>query len=293
MKQLFMALIALMILNGCLWANRKSENYRLFDVERGKETTLVQALSNLRKKRIILVGEHHNQKSHHMAQFLIIQALHDSGVSVAIGLEMFRTESQNALDRWVSGKMSERDFQKVYYENWNFPWPFYSKIFEYARTMKIPLVGLNVSRAITQQVARRGFQSLSKGEKEKLPNVVCRVDRDYMAFIKKAYGAYAHGRLNFTYFCEAQLVWDKVMAINALEYLKANPKFSMILLTGTGHAWKKGIPEQIRQRSELPYTVILPHVPGKIELGDVSVKEADYIMLDPLTLVFHLESGLQ
>jgi len=289
-----MALIALVILNGCMmWAKPRSEDYRLFDVARGKETTLSRALSNLRKKRIILVGEHHNQKSHHMAQLLIIEALRDSGVSVAIGLEMFRSESQRALDRWVSGKMSERDFQKVHSDNWNFPWPLYSMIFEYARNMRIPLVGLNVSRAITHQVARGGFQSLSKGEREKLPKVTCRVDHDYMAFIRRAYGAHAHGQLNFTYFCEAQLVWDTVMAINALEYLKANPEFSMILLTGSGHAWKKGIPEQIRQRSKLPYAVILPHLPGNIEPGTVSAKDADYVMLGLSTLGLHPERDIQ
>jgi len=277
-----MALIALAILNGCMmWTKARFEDRRLFDVARGKETTLSKALSDLRKKRVILVGERHNQKSHHTAQLLIIQALHDSGESVAIGLEMFRTGSQDALDQWVSGKMSKRDFQKVYSENWNFPWPLYSIIFEYARKMKIPLVGLNLSRAITQQVARGGFQSLSKEEKEKLPNVTCMVDRDYMAFIREAYGAHAHGQLNFTYFCEAQLVWDNVIAINALRYLRANPKLSMILLTGTRHAWKKGIPEQMRQRSKLPYTIILPHLPGEVDPETVRVKDADYVMLGP------------
>jgi len=294
MKRLFMALIALVILNGCMmWAKVKFEDYRLFDVARGKETTLAQALSDLRKKRIILVGERHTQKSHHMAQLLIIQALHDSGVSVAIGLEMFRTGSQNALDHWVSGKMSKRDFQKVYSENWNLPWRFYGKILEYAKKEKIPLVALNVPSEITQQVARGGFQSLSKEEREKLPNVTCRVDRDYMAFIREAYGAHAHGQLNFTYFCEAQLVWDNVIAINALRYLKANPKLSMILLTGTRHAWKKGIPEKIKQRSKLPYTVILPHLPGDIEPETVRVKDADYVMLGFSTMNLDPESDLQ
>jgi len=136
-KQFFMALIVLVILNGCMmWTKVKYEQYRLFDMARGKKTTLTQALSNLRKKRVILVGERHSQKSHHTAQLLIIQALHDSWVSVAIGLEMFRTRSQNTLDRWVSDKISKRDFQKVYSENWNFPWSLYSKIFEYARKIR-------------------------------------------------------------------------------------------------------------------------------------------------------------
>ena len=280
MRQIFGMLIAGMILTGGVWANEKLEHLPLHDVTRGKETSLVQVLPDLREKRIILVGEYHNQKSHHMAQLQIIRAIHESGVPVTVGLEMFRSDSQDALDRWISGEISERDFQKIYYDNWNFPWPFYSTIFEYARKKKIPLVGLNVSREITRQVARGGFQSLTKEEKEELPNVTCQVGPEYMAFIKRAYGAHGHGQLNFTYFCEAQLVWDKVMAINALEYLKANPKSSMILLTGTGHAWKKGIPEQIRQRAELPYAVILPQIPGNIEPGTISQKDADYIILD-------------
>jgi uncharacterized iron-regulated protein len=193
---------------------------------------------------------------------------------------MFRAESQSALDKWTNGKMKERDFRKVYYDNWTSSWSLYSMIFAYARERRIPMVGLNVPRDITRQVAMGGFQSLSKKDKKRLPQVTCRVDREYMAFIKKAYGAHAHGQLNFTYFCEAQLVWDKVMAINALEYLKVNPKLSMVLLAGTGHAWKRGIPDQIRQRSQLPYAVIFPRVPGYVEPGVVSEKDADYIMLD-------------
>jgi uncharacterized iron-regulated protein len=228
----------------------------------------------------MLVGEHHATESHHWAQLQIIRALHESGVPVAIGLEMFRAESQSTLDKWTSGGIKERDFQKVYYDNWNFPWPLYSMIFAYARERRIPMVGLNVPRDITRQVAMGGFQSLSKKDKNRLPQVTCRVDREYMAFIKKAYGAHAHGKLNFTYFCEAQLVWDKAMAIHALDYLKAHPKSSMVLLAGTGHAWKRGVPEQLRQLSELTYTVVLPQISGRIEPGAVDDKDTDYIWLD-------------
>lgn len=281
MKHLSAATFALLLFTGSVWAVEHLEDVRLFEVVKNKETSLAQALPKVRQARIVLVGEFHNRKSHHMAQLLIIKALHKSGNPLAIGLEMFRAESQEALDRWVSGRINEREFQKVYYDNWNFPWPLYGNIFSYAREMGIPLVGLNVPRDITRQVARGGFQSLSKEQRTKLPYVTCRVDPAYMDFIKKAYGAHAHGKLNFTYFCEAQLVWDKVMAINALAYLKANPQLSMVLLAGTGHAWKRAIPEQISQRSELRYMVFLPQVPGHIEPGAVTDKDTDYIVLAP------------
>jgi len=280
MKHLFGATIALLLLISSVWVGGNLKNVRLFEVTKNKETSLAQALLEMRQARVVLVGEIHNRKSHHMAQLLIIQALYDSGISLAIGLEMFRAESQHALDSWVSGKMKEEDFHRAYYDNWNFPWPLYSMIFEYARKKRIPLVGLNVPRDVTRQVVLGGFESLSKEEKTKIPNVTCRVDREYMDFIKRAYGAHAHGQLNFTYFCEAQLVWDKAMAIYALDYLKAHPKSSMVLLAGAGHAWKRGIPEQLRQLSELTYTVVLPQISGRIEPGAVDDKDTDYIWLD-------------
>lgn len=168
----------------------------------------------------------------------------------------------------------------MYDHNWNFPWALYCMIFEYAREKRIPLVGLNVPRDVTRQVALEGFQSLSRKDKARIPSVTCRVDREYMDFIKRAYGAHAHGQLNFTYFCEAQLVWDKAMAIHALDYLEAHPNASMVLLAGTGHAWKRGIPEQMRQLSELTYTVVLPQISGRIEPRTVHVNDTDSIWLD-------------
>jgi uncharacterized iron-regulated protein len=195
-------------------------------------------------------------------------------------MEMFRSDSQPVLDRWYQEKMDEKDFQKAYYDNWGYPWPLYAHIFEYARLKKIPLIGLNIPRAVTQKVARSGFDSLSKEEKEMLPIVECKVSPDYMAFIKRAYGAHAHGQMNFDNFCEAQLVWDKVMALHAQRYLESNPERVMIILAGTGHAWKKGIPEQLRLRSSLPYAVILPEDPDAVEKTTITTKDADYLILD-------------
>jgi len=59
-------------------------------------------------------------------------------------------------------------------------------IFEYAREKRIPLVGLNVPRDVTRQVALEGFQSLSRKDKARIHSVTCRVDREYMDFIKRA-----------------------------------------------------------------------------------------------------------
>ena len=69
------------------------------------------------------------------------------------------------------------------------------------------------------------------------------------------------------------------MAIHALRYLESNPALAMVILAGTGHAWKKGIPEQLRQYSSLPYAVILPQVSDHIDRGSVTTGDADYVIL--------------
>ena len=280
MKRSIVILLSVFISFSALAIAMKPSNQRLYDVNHGKETVMSDVIAALKQNRIIIVGEHHSNITHHEAQVNVIRSLKESGVQVAIGLEMFRSDSQPALDRWVAGDIGEEEFQEIFYDNWGYSWANYRVIFDYARAEKMPMIGLNVPRDITRQVARQGFQSLNKEQKGKLSNIACRVDKEYMDYIKKAFGGHAHGKLDFTYFCEAQLVWDTMMAINALEFLKKNPDAVVIVLTGTGHAQKNAIPRQIRERSDVAHAVILPEVKGVIDSKTVDKTVADYIILD-------------
>jgi uncharacterized iron-regulated protein len=279
-KKIIAVILLVVAFNTVGWVKQDSSNHRMFDLNQEKELLLAQALAKLKKNRIILVGEHHSNKQHHQAQLSVIRALNDAGLQVAVGLEMFRNDSQPDLDRWISGDLDEKDFEKIFDDNWGYPWPAYRMIFEYARNYKIPMIGLNVPREITRQVSREGFKSLSQKQKGKLAEVSCIVDQQYMNYIRKAFGGHAHGQLNFIYFCEAQLVWDSAMAIYSLDYLKRHPDAVVVILTGTGHAQKGAVPRQIRARSNLPYAVILPEISGSIDRDTISNKDADYIILD-------------
>ncbi len=280
MKRIFTVVISMIVFFGVLNVIQAHWPHRVYDLQNSRELSMSEVVSDLKKNRVIIVGEHHSNVSHHEAQTDVIRTLKESGAEVAIGLEMFRSDSQRYLDRWIDGEVGEEDFIKAFYDNWGYSWESYRVIFDYARKHKVPMVGLNVPREITRQVAMQGFQSLNKEQKGKLSNIACRVDKEYMDYIKKAFGGHAHGKLNFSYFCEAQLVWDTVMAINALDYLEKNPNALIVVLTGTGHARKHAMPRQIRQRSEISYAVILPEVEGIIDSKTVDSTDADYIYLD-------------
>lgn len=280
MKRIFFIFVSLIVSLGMLDTLQSHSDHRIYDLRQSKEMLMSGALSELKKNRVILVGEHHTNLNHHYGQLTVIQTLAEAGVRVAIGLEMFRTDSQQALDQWIAGKISAAEFQAIYYDNWTYPWSAYQMIFEYAQKERIPMIGLNVPREITRQVSREGFSSLSDEQRGKLADVSCRVDKEYMDYIKKAFGAHGHGKMNFTYFCEAQMVWDSAMAVHTLEYLKKNPDAVVVLLAGVGHVQKGAVPRQISMRSQVPHAVILPKIEGIIDPQTVSHKDADYIMLE-------------
>ena len=280
LKQMSIALVTAFFLSVSCGAWAGGESYRLLDLNQQKQLLLSQAVSELKKSRIVLVGEQHSNVAHHRAQLAVIRALKEAGLKVAIGLEMFRQDSQSALDLWISGKIEPEKFEKIYYNNWNFPWQAYSMIFEYARDHKIPMIGLNVPREITRKVSRNGFKSLSPDEKGRLAEVSCVVDQQYMNYIRQAFGGHGHGQMNFIYFCEAQMVWDTAFAVYSLGYLEKHPDAVVVILTGVGHAQKGAVPRQIQMRSKVPFAVILPEVAGSIDSETISTNEADYLVLE-------------
>jgi uncharacterized iron-regulated protein len=141
------------------------------------------------------------------------------------------------------------------------------------------MIGLNVARDITRQVARDGFQSLSEEQRGQLSDVACSIDEEYMRYIRNVYGAHAHGQMNFTFFCEAQMVWDTAMAVHALGYLQSHPDATVVILTGVGHAQKGAVPRQIRLRSQVPVSVLLPQIPGSIEPKTADLQDADFLLM--------------
>jgi uncharacterized iron-regulated protein len=250
-------------------------------VKDGKAVSSLDLLGAMRKADIVFVGELHDRMEDHIRQLEIIEAFHAADVPMAIGLEMFRADSQKDLDAWVSSKLDPDRFLSLYYQNWRLPWPLYREIFEYAREHGIPMVGLNVPERISRKVARSGFSSLTPEERQHLPaGISCNVDPAYMDFIRRAYSGHGKEGRSFVHFCEAQMVWDKAMAWHLVAYLKRHPGTKIVVLTGIGHAWKRGIPEQVAEQGKFSSLVILPSVPGEVERGRITERDADYLFLD-------------
>ncbi|HEX9079380.1 MAG TPA: ChaN family lipoprotein, partial [Desulfuromonadaceae bacterium] len=200
-------------------------------------------------------------------------------VSLAIGMEMFAADSQPQLDRWTRGELDAEQMRELYRRDWNMPWYLYRDILLYARSHHIPVIGLNVPRDISRKVAQEGFSALSEAERKRLPDgVTCSVDPAYREFIAQAFAAHVHSEASFLHFCEAQMLWNRGMALNLQRFMARSPGRTVVVLTGTGHAMRRGMPEEFAQATGYSYTVLLPETP-ELDRTTATTADADYLLL--------------
>lgn len=250
----------------------------IYDLNRNEVVTLEEMLADLASVKLVFIGELHDSDPHHRAQLQVIHRLHELGIKVAIGLEMFQAKDQFALDLWSAGELAEDQFLPIYRANWSM-WPVYSAIFRYARDKAIPMLGLNLDREITGMIASNGFASLPPDIAEGLPPIRCDIGEDYMVYLKRVMGGHGGSGKQFLHFCEAQVAWDTFMAWRLVKQSEKNPDQVIVTLAGSGHSWRYGIPEQVMRISPLPYRILLPEMPGRIEQGRVGSADGDYLLL--------------
>jgi len=235
-------------------------------------------IPRLARKRVVFIGEAHDQYGHHLNQLAIIRRLHARHPDLAIGMEFFQQPFQQELDDYIAGKLDERELLKKteYYKRWRFDFRLYAPILRYARQHHIPVVALNLPMEITRQVGREGPDSLSESQKAQIPAQIDRTDHVYRERLQNIYDSHPkRDGANFDNFLEVQLLWDEGMAERAAQYLKQHPGRRLVVLAGSGHlAYGVGIPQRLTRRINVGTAIVLQGVEGSIE-PDM----ADYLLL--------------
>jgi uncharacterized iron-regulated protein len=96
------------------------------------------------QSRIVLMGDFHALKQSQKAQLRILRKI-PTKRSVVLAVEFFEAADQASIDKFISGKISEKDFLKAvkWEERWGFPWENYRPLVRWAQKNKIPLYGIN------------------------------------------------------------------------------------------------------------------------------------------------------
>lgn len=266
----------------------------IIHLDTGLKISRSDLLDMLTSSKVVYVGETHDNYSIHNVQLEIIRELHrKSPGRIAVGMEMFQVGSQDKLDDWLSGKISEKRFLKdVWYPNWGFEYEYYRQIMEFVKDNKIPVLALNANESTVRKINQTGIDALSDNAKAELPEIDT-TDRYHRMRVKAVYDAHKHSsESGFEGFYRIQCLWEETMAQSVVDYLseEAAQDKQVIVLAGKDHVrYGLGIPKRVFRRMRKPYSIILPielsipanksHNIMNVETVDVPLHEADFLWM--------------
>jgi len=233
-----------------------------------------ELLGDMARREIVLLGEQHDDAGHHQWQLQTLAALHVRKPQMVIGFESFPRRVQPALDRWIAGELTVKQFleQTGWEKIWNFPSELYLPLFQFARINRIPMVALNVERTLTEAIANQGWDALPAAQQEGVsrPAPASNAYRDFLFEVFKAHSRRRAGETGtpdkndtaFRFFVESQMTWDRAMAEALARRLDAGPgnvRPLVVGIMGSGHVRNgHGVPHQLRDLGVSNIATLLP-----------------------------------
>jgi len=221
-----------------------------------------QLFSSLTPYPLVYVGELHDNPASHRLQLEILKAMQAGHPGkVALGMEMFNSEQQAALNQWVAGELSEKEFlrESRWFENWKTDFELYRELLEFARDQQIPVIGLNVPKALGRKVSMTPLDQLDPETREQLPEMDMS-DPYQRMMIEKIFGAHGAGGAMVESFFRRQTLWDEAMAEAVADYMRENPGDHMVIAAGGWHVnYGFGIPRRVHRRLLVPYALVGGH----------------------------------
>jgi uncharacterized iron-regulated protein len=208
-------------------------------------------IDQLAESRVVFVGESHDRYDHHLNQLEIVCRLQRRIPDLVIAMEFFQQPFQSHLDDFVAGRIDTEDMLRAteYYNRWRFDYRLYEPIMSFARGHGTAIVALNIPAEITGKVGQGGIEGLSEAERAGLPATIDRSDKQYRERIEGAFEMHPEEtRGDFEQFFEVQLLWDEGMAERAARFLAEHPESRLVVLAGTGHVIRSGIPARVTRR---------------------------------------------
>jgi len=211
--------------------------------------------------RVVYVGETHDNPASHRLELDLLKAFSEIRPQrQALGMEMFVRSQQPVLDRWVAGKLTEKEFlrESRWFDNWKSDFTYYRDLLNFARDHKIPIVALNAERGVVDALRVKPVDQPDSADKARLPEMDM-TDPYHRAMVAAYFSDHAHGKMQLEGFFRAQTAWDETMAESVARYL-ASPegkKRHLLVIAGGNHVnFGFGIPRRAFRRLPASYVMI-------------------------------------
>ncbi len=131
---------------------------------------------------------------------------------------------------------------------WGFDPGLYLPILHFARLNRIPVVAVNVERALISEIASKGLAAVPADDARKSspPATAAKSYRDRLRQVFQEHGSAQRGEAEFDRFIEAQLFWDRAFAEALAAAARVRTIRSWSRIMGSGHlANGDGVPHQL------------------------------------------------
>jgi len=247
---------------------------RWIEVASGETRPVARVFDRLARRSVVLLGETHTNADHHRWQLHAISALHGRNPNVVLAFESFPRSVQPALDAWTRGELEEAAFlEKTRWDEvWRYDPAHYLPLFQFARLHRIPMVAMNVDRALVRMVREKGWAGVPDDAREGVRDPRP-AETEYVEMLRGILAQHwppkegedeksaeiALDDPDLVKFVQAQLTWDAAMAQKIAEVAKGGGDPLVIGIVGQGHLqYGYGIPHQLSGLGIEDAAVLLP-----------------------------------
>ncbi|WP_297096214.1 ChaN family lipoprotein [uncultured Draconibacterium sp.] len=155
--------LILSVISLLLFSSFKSDKpaYLLYNKD-GKTVKYEKMLKAIEDADIVLFGELHDNPISHWLQLELTKELYQqNGKNLVLGAEMFESDNQVIMDEYLSGKISNRNFEDEI-RLWPNYKTDYKPLVEFAKDSGLYFVATNVPRRYASLVNSKGFEGLEE-----------------------------------------------------------------------------------------------------------------------------------
>jgi uncharacterized iron-regulated protein len=250
------------------------------------------AIDELAQRRVVLLGETHDNAEHHRWQLHTIAALHARVPRLVLAFEMFPRQSQAALDDWTAGRITENELleRTRWAQVWGYDAQLYLPIFHFARMHDVPMVALNVDRKLVRRVGDEGWDAVPAADREGVGDPAP-ATAEYLSSLHQAWVEHLPGAQRpagtsseadlrdpaFQRFVQSMQVWDRAMAEGIAGRIAGGPGSTVVAIMGSGHLRDgHGVPHQLRAMGVRDAVVAMPWETGE-DCAQLRAAVADFV----------------
>ena len=215
-------LFIILLATNVITAAQQKPAYILYNAE-GKKVSYKKMIKQLAEKDIVLFGEFHNNPIAHWLELTVAKDLSEKR-NLTFGAEMFEADNQQALNDYLSGKISAKGLDSAA-RLWNNYKTDYAPLVNFAKEKNAAFIATNIPRRYASLVSKKGFEALdtlSALEKTWIAPLPMDYDAQLPGYVKMVEMMGGHGGPNMP---KAQASKDATMAYFILQYFKPGSLF--------------------------------------------------------------------